>query len=166
MEQQVRRVRDNIQAASGECASAGDVRCCAVLEASGSHQGEPAPRVPRGERAPVPGVVRGEQEQAQGKRGAAGRWFVGEHVIERWIERFTPRAFREAERTEEQRAKVLGWILDEAERARFVKALDTGVQLWRGPKPRRVRFIVTVCSEGELPALVTVLPACDGWARC
>lgn len=87
-------------------------------------------------------------------------------MIERWIERFTPRAFREAERTEEQRAKVRGWILDEAERARFVKALDTGVQLWRGPKPRRVRFIVTVCSEGELPALVTVLPACDGWVRC
>lgn len=165
MEQQVRRVREHVRPPSAECASAGDLRHCAVLEASGSHQGEPAARVPRGERAAVPRLVRGEQGSPPIERGATGRWFVTPHAIDKWIARFTPRSFREAERTEEQRVRVLGWILDEAERARFVKALDTGVQLWRGPKPRRVRFIVTVCSEGTLPALLTVLPACDGWVR-
>lgn len=89
--------------------------------------------------------------------GAAGPWFATPHAVERWREHYD----REAETYE----AALGSLLVECEAAHFVKALDTGPQLWRGPKPRKARFIVSVCSEGELPALVTVLAPFDGFGR-
>lgn len=162
---QVRRVRQDVRAEAAACGPTGDLRRVALLEAGGPHAREPAPRVPRGERASSSRVVRGEPREAQGQRGAAGRWFVTPHAIDRWIERFTPRSFREAPLTEAMRARVLGWIIDETERARFVKRLASGVELWRGPKPRRIRFLVGASSDGALPALLTVMPACDGWMR-
>lgn len=89
--------------------------------------------------------------------GAAGPWFATPHAVERWREHYD----RDATTYEE----ALGHLLRECDGAHFVKALETGPQLWRGPKPRRARFVVSVCSEGELPALVTVLPPFDGWRR-
>jgi hypothetical protein len=49
------------------------------------------------------------------------------------------------------RADLL-WIL---ERAHFVKKLPSGLELWRGPKPLRLRLRV----DGR--ALVTVIEDCD-----
>ncbi len=88
--------------------------------------------------------------------GARGRFFVTPHAVAMWRERYEPDATYE---------QALRRIIVDAGKAHFVKALETGPQLWRGPKPRRARYIVTVCSEGELPSLITVLPPFDGWAR-
>jgi hypothetical protein len=87
--------------------------------------------------------------------GATGPWFATPHAVQRWREYFDPRV-----RSYE---KALGNLLRECHGARFIRVLDTGAQLWRGPRPRRARFIVSLTSEGELPALVTVLPSFDGW---
>ena len=165
MGEPMRRVREDVRAEAAACGPASDLRCTTLLEASGSHAREPARRVPRGERATSSGVVRDEPRAAQGERGATGRWFVTPHALERWVARFTPRSFREAPLTEEMRARVLGWVISESEGARFVKRLASGVELWRGPKPRRIRFLVGPAHDGALPALLTVMPACDGWMR-
>lgn len=90
--------------------------------------------------------------------GATGRWFMTPHAVRA----FMARAAGASRMTYEQ---ALGEMIREAERAHFIKALDTGPQLWRGPGPRRMRYIVTVCSHGDLPACVTVLPPFDGFRR-
>jgi hypothetical protein len=100
--------------------------------------------------------TRGMEMRLTSGPGAAGRWFCGPHPVKRWREYFAPSATYE---------QALGQLITEIDGARFVKALDTGPQLWRGPRPRRARFVVSVCSEGMLPALVTVLPPFDGHRR-
>lgn len=86
------------------------------------------------------------------KTGAAGRWFVTPHALDR---------YREHVRSDSPGGALLRRLLTEAEKAHFVKALDNGPQLWRGPPPRRLRFIVSVCSDGTLPSLITVRGAFD-----
>ena len=100
--------------------------------------------------------VQGQPERP----GAAGRWFVTPHAVARFRERLpAARAM-----TYEQ---ALGAIIRDVDAAHFVKALDTGVQLWRGPKPWRLRYIVTSAgSPGALPVLVTVQLAFDGRRPC
>jgi hypothetical protein len=88
------------------------------------------------------------------KEGARGRWFVTPHALQRWREHFDRRSAA---------LVALDHLIAECESAHFVKALDTGAQLWRGAQPRRARFVVSVGSEGSLPALVTVLSTFD---RC
>ena len=45
--------------------------------------------------------------------------------------------------------------------AHHVRDQDNGLQLWRGPRPLRLRLLVSTARrrEGPLPQLVTVLPA-------
>lgn len=88
------------------------------------------------------------------KEGARGRWFVTPHALQRWSEHFDRRSSALA---------ALDHLIAECDGAHFVKALDTGPQLWRGKSPRRARFVVSVGSEGTLPVLVTVLSTFD---RC
>lgn len=88
------------------------------------------------------------------KEGARGRWFVTPHALQRWREHFDRRS---------EALSALDHLIAECDGAHFVKALDTGPQLWRGSSPRRARFVVSVGSEGSLPVLVTVLSTFD---RC
>lgn len=95
-----------------------------------------------------------DPEQHHARTGAVGRWFVTPHAVRRYIERVDHRvAYRVA----------LGALIHEGTQARFVKVVEytsaTGqpVELWRGKKPRRLRFYVTQ-NPGELrPTLITVL---------
>lgn len=65
---------------------------------------------------------------------------------------------------ERSREAAIGALIRATDDARFIRACDGGHQLWRGPKPLRLRFFVTVCSEGPLPALVTVKGPYDRFA--
>jgi hypothetical protein len=100
---------------------------------------------------------------------AAGRWFVSPHAIQRfarhalgWLgeDRWAlPEALYQ---------QALAEIVRESERAHIVRRypLKPGhveADLWRGPKPRRLRYVVaTQIPAGQtLPVLITVLPAFD-----
>lgn len=82
-----------------------------------------------------------------------GRWFITPHAVERFRDRA---GWQRASAYED----VLATLIDESRGAHFVKRLETGAELWRGPKPRRLRFIVGH-GDGNLPALVTVLRSHD-----
>jgi len=91
--------------------------------------------------------------------GAAGRFFVTPHALEQWRRRYEhtrPKPLDEAER-----ARSLGELIREAEKAHRVKELHSGAVLWRSGKPRRARFIVDSAGHGRLPVLITVLPPFD-----
>ena len=93
--------------------------------------------------------------QSQPERHFAGRWFVGPHAVRRFLKRVPAARGWSYER-------ALAAIISDTDAAHFVKALDTSAQLWRGPKPWRLRYIVTSAgSAGALPVLVTVQAACD-----
>lgn len=85
--------------------------------------------------------------------GASGRWFITPHAVEQFRERAAWQQGRDYE-------SALVELIDESKGARFVKRLDSGLELWRGPRPRRMRYLVGP-GEGDLPALVTVLFAFD-----
>ena len=84
-----------------------------------------------------------------------GPWFMTPHAVERFRNRAGWQRASDYE-------SALAALIDESRGAHFVKTLDTGAELWRGPKPRRLRFIVGA-GDGALPALVTVLGSYD---RC
>ena len=73
-------------------------------------------------------------------------WTVTPHAVRRYIERVRHGASFAKARSE------LIWML---ERAHFVKPLLNGIELWRGPKPLRLRLRV----DGR--RLVTVIEDCD-----
>lgn len=53
--------------------------------------------------------------------------------------------------------QALGAIIADSERAHRVHVQDSGHEVWRGPRPRRLRYVVEPSRiPGELPALVTV----------
>ena len=80
---------------------------------------------------------------------ASGRWFITPHAVQRYIERFAPRSSYE---------EALSALIRESTAARRVKALPTGLVLYRGPRPRRLRFFLQEGVEAPaLPILVTVL---------
>lgn len=89
--------------------------------------------------------------------GAQGRWFITPHAVEQYV----ARAMRGRGRHEE----ALVALIDESRGARFLKLLDSGAELWRGPRPGRLRYVVGP-GEGGLKALVTVLAPGDGGSRC
>jgi hypothetical protein len=91
------------------------------------------------------------------KEGAAGRWFVTPHAARQFRDRA---GWQRADDYE----SALVELIDESRAAHFVKVLDSGLELWRGPKPRRLRYIVGP-GEGNLPALVTVLRSHDKGQR-
>lgn len=80
-----------------------------------------------------------------------GPWLISAHAIERYCERIDRRATRE---------QALEAMIAMAEGAHRVKALASGLALFRGPKPRRIRMRVD--ERTAPPMLVTVLAAHDG----
>jgi hypothetical protein len=58
--------------------------------------------------------------------------------------------------------QALGELVYQSHHAHFVKTLPGGLELWRGPKPRRLRFRVEPALDGGKARLVTVLGSFDG----
>ena len=80
---------------------------------------------------------------------ASGAWFITPHAVRRYRERFAARFTYEEALSELIRASM---------EARRVKILPTGIVLYRGPKPRRLRFFLQEdVAPPSLPVLVTVL---------
>lgn len=83
-----------------------------------------------------------------------GRWWISPHAVRRYIER-CPGARRLSY------GEALERLIAASETAHFVKTRrNSGEELWRGPKPYRLRFVVCRANAG-LPQLVTVLRGCD-----
>ena len=61
--------------------------------------------------------------------GAAGRFFVTPHALEQWRARYE--RTRSKPRDEAERARSLGALIRETERAHRVKTLASGAELWR-----------------------------------
>jgi len=96
----------------------------------------------------------------------AGRWYVTEHALRRYVERtrqVTEDRARQILADERARSAMLGELIPQTEGAHLVATAvrRDGCKLWRGPKPRRLRFVVGP-GEGHAEALVTVLDAFDG----
>ena len=80
---------------------------------------------------------------------ASGHWFITPHAVRRYIDRFAPRATYE---------EALSALIRLSAEARRVKTLPTGLVLYRGPRPRRLRcFLQEGVKDHALPVLVTVL---------
>lgn len=82
---------------------------------------------------------------------AVGRWFVTPHAVHRYIERIDRTADYDT---------ALAFLVSQSEVAHAVKQIEPGVWLYRGTKPRRLRFRVSTRGPG-LPQLLTVLGAFD-----
>lgn len=108
-------------------------------------------------------------EVSEERTAARGRWFITPHAVERYIERVEPGLTYE---------QALGRLIDLSNAARHVKTYPRqpdspsekyrhGYELWRGPRPMRLRCWVAQPDKAEitghpaLPALITVL-AGDG----
>jgi len=85
---------------------------------------------------------------------ATERWSVSAHAVDRYLER--------VERVPRRLATAR--LLAQCQRAHFVKLLPSGLELWRGPQPRRLRLRAQRSEDGAL-TLATVLEAFDG-LRC
>lgn len=97
----------------------------------------------------------------------AGRWFVGPHALQRYVEitrRVTEARARAILAEETERARILAEVIDDTEHAHHVRPERDGAALWRGPKPHRLRYIVGL-GEGAHPAVITVLGEHDGVRR-
>lgn len=91
----------------------------------------------------------------KGPARARPGWTITEHAVDRYLERVRPGASRGHARHElEQHCAV----------AHYVKTLPSGIEYWRGPKPRRIRLRVE--RDGDTLRLVSVLEAFDGLRRC
>jgi hypothetical protein len=85
---------------------------------------------------------------------ASGQWFITPHAVRRYRERFA------ASFTYEE---ALAELIRASRVARRVKVLPTGLVLYRGPKPRRLRFFLQEdVAPHALPILVTVLGRSEG----
>jgi hypothetical protein len=79
----------------------------------------------------------------------SGSWFITPHAVKQYIRRFAPRSTYE---------QALGALIRESAAARRVKVLPNGLVLYRGSRPRRLRFFLQEGVDGPaLPVLVTVL---------
>lgn len=93
-------------------------------------------------------VLQDGEDPCLGSTSAMGAWFVTPHAVARFAERAGGSALG--------RAEALAALIDESRRARFVRKLESGAELWVGSRPRRLRYVVGP-GEGAKPALVTVL---------
>lgn len=75
-----------------------------------------------------------------------GNIFVTPHAVRRYSERVKESDYEAA----------LAALIDQFRRAHFVKTRPSGVEVWRGPKPLRLRMIVGN-GTGRCPALLTIL---------
>lgn len=81
-----------------------------------------------------------------------GPWFITNHAVERYIQRWRPG---------HTRSKALRELIEASNRAQPKGILESGAQLWRGPRPMRIQMIVSSGHDG-LPQLVTVRPPFKG----
>lgn len=90
----------------------------------------------------------------EAETGAVGRWFVTPHAVRRYIRRVDRGLSYN---------RALAALIHEGTQARFVKvvpfpsASGQPVELWRGRRPRRLRFYVTHNPGALRPALITVM---------
>lgn len=84
-----------------------------------------------------------------------GPWFITPHAVQRYIERCRPRASYE---------EALHELVELSRGAVRKKTLESGAELWRGPKPLRLRMVVDR-GNGGAPQLVTVRPLYRGGRR-
>jgi len=75
-----------------------------------------------------------------------GRWFVTPHAVRQYVQRYAYQLSYD---------QALANLIRLSEGARFIRR-SHGCELWRGPRPSRLRMIVGP-GDGEKPALVTVL---------
>ena len=99
-----------------------------------------------GAKGAVCGVVRRQPPERDRSSGEPASWQISDHAISRYVQRVM-----RGRAVDRARADLL-WML---ERAHFVKCLPSGLELWRGPKPLRLRLRV----DGRI--LVTVITDCD-----
>ncbi len=80
---------------------------------------------------------------------ADGEWFITPHAVCQYMElRASPSRFADAQRDLVAFSRV----------AHYVKEAPGGCMLYRGPRPKRLRFIVEPPrGPADLPVLVTVL---------
>lgn len=84
-----------------------------------------------------------------------GRWFVTPHAVQRYRERHRP---------DISRRQALGELSLISEIATRKCRMRSGDYEFAIEQPRKIRLVVSHDSEGELPALVTVLPGARvGW---
>lgn len=99
----------------------------------------------------------------------AGRWFATPHALLRFAQHAL--GWRSDRLPETVRERALALVAEEslaAHKTRDIAPCERhprGAELWRGPKPRRLRYVVGE-GDGPLPALVTVLPEYDARPRC
>ena len=84
-----------------------------------------------------------------------GPWVILPHAVARYRERVDRSATYES---------ALEALIAMSVAAHRVRELDSGLSLYRGPKPRRIRMRVD--ERVSPPMLVTVLAAHDGLHRC
>lgn len=87
----------------------------------------------------------------------SGRWFVTPHAVFRYRERIAPSLTYE---------QALAVLIRQSQCARRVKPLAGGLVLYRGPRPHRIRFLVSESTDQRhpLPQLVTLYAGRDrGW---
>ena len=82
---------------------------------------------------------------------ARGRFFVTPHAVRQYQRRVRPELGYEDARAE---------LIAISERARYVRPARDGCEVWRTPRPERLRLIVGP-GKGPLPALITVETRCD-----
>lgn len=79
------------------------------------------------------------------------RIWVTNHAVVRFRERVAPW----------HPGRVRRYLVEQCEQGHFVKVLACGLELWRGPKPRRLRLRVS--RQGNVMVLESVLFSFD---RC
>lgn len=100
---------------------------------------------------------------------AAGPWYVTPHAVRRFARYVLGWEGRDEDPLPEALyRRALAEIIRESERAHFVRRYpqkegQAEADLWRGPKPRRLRYVVatTLAPGARLPTLITVLPRTD-----
>jgi len=87
--------------------------------------------------------------EAGARRSIAGMWYVTPHAVARYRQRV-----RSCSR-DDARAELIAL----SSRARFVRPLEDGCEMWRGPRrgPSGGLRLIVGPGEGDLPALLTVL---------
>lgn len=78
------------------------------------------------------------------------RWIITAHAVQRYLERVAP-GMSAAKAERELQTHCAG--------AHLVKTLPSGLEQWRGPKPRRLRLRAQ--RHGDVMELVTVLWSYD-----
>lgn len=85
-----------------------------------------------------------------------GKWFITPHAVHRYIARSHPKLSYD---------EALAELIRVSEKAKRKKSLGDGIAMYRGPKPEKLRCIVSenITEENPLPQLLTVYTYNDPW---